>query len=55
VLPLSSSRLAGVGVGKHGVRHAPPALVEAKKVAAMTEANYISVAPHNPNGPGRTP
>jgi galactonate dehydratase len=26
-------------------------LMEAKKVAAMAEANYISVAPHNPNGP----
>ncbi len=26
-------------------------ILETKKIAAMAEANYISVAPHNPNGP----
>ena len=33
LLPLSSSRLAGVGVGQHRVRHTPPAAVRRRRAA----------------------
>src|SRR3954467_2595087 len=29
-------------------------LLEAKKIAAMAEAHYVTVAPHSPLGPGST-